>query len=106
MAESQSLTSEKPSLLKYTSVMLKEPRMRRQLGMIFWRSGLVCQWRVIPITLLMKKTLKYRKRDFSGMPCSMGGDLSRGDDFCDFTFYVSFIKRDIWNQNQSVYFQT
>lgn len=33
-----------------------------------------------------EETLKYRKRDFSGMPCSMGGDLSRGDDFCDFTF--------------------
>lgn len=32
-----------------------------------------------------EETLKYRKRDFSGMPCSMGGDLSRGDDFCDFT---------------------
>ena len=31
-----------------------------------------------------EETLKYR--DFSGMPCSMGGDLSRGDDFCDFTF--------------------
>lgn len=33
-----------------------------------------------------EETLKYRKRDFSGMPCSMGGDLSRGDDFCGFTF--------------------
>ena len=33
-----------------------------------------------------EETLKYRKRDFSGMPCSMGGDLSRGDDFCDFIF--------------------
>lgn len=33
-----------------------------------------------------EETLKYRKRDYSGMPCSMGGDLSRGDDFCDFTF--------------------
>lgn len=33
-----------------------------------------------------EETLKYRRRDFSGMPCSMGGDLSRGDDFCDFTF--------------------
>lgn len=33
-----------------------------------------------------EETLKYHKRDYSGMPCSMGGDLSRGDDFCDFTF--------------------
>lgn len=28
----------------------------------------------------------HRKRDFWGMRCSMGGDLSQGDDFCAFTF--------------------
>lgn len=33
-----------------------------------------------------EETLPHRKRDFWQMPCSMGGDLSRGDDFCDFTF--------------------
>lgn len=33
-----------------------------------------------------EETLKFRKRNYSGLPCSMGGDLSRGDDFCDFTF--------------------
>ena len=27
-----------------------------------------------------------RKRDFWNMPCSMGADLSQGDDFCAFTF--------------------
>lgn len=27
-----------------------------------------------------------RKRDYWGMPCSLGGDLSQGDDFCSFTF--------------------
>lgn len=27
-----------------------------------------------------------RKRSFWGMPCAMGADLSRGDDFCAFTF--------------------
>lgn len=27
-----------------------------------------------------------RKRNFDGMPCSMGGDMSLGDDFCAFTF--------------------
>ena len=27
-----------------------------------------------------------RRRDFWRMPCSMGGDLSRGDDFCSFVF--------------------
>ena len=33
-----------------------------------------------------EETLPHRKRDFWGMPCSMGGDLSQGDDFCAFTF--------------------
>lgn len=33
-----------------------------------------------------EETLKHRKRDFWGMPCSMGADLSQGDDFCAFTF--------------------
>lgn len=33
-----------------------------------------------------KETLPHKKRDFWQMPCSMGGDLSRGDDFCAFTF--------------------
>lgn len=28
----------------------------------------------------------HRKRDFWGMPCALGADLSRGDDFCSFTF--------------------
>ena len=27
-----------------------------------------------------------RKRDYWGLPCSLGGDLSQGDDFCAFTF--------------------
>lgn len=33
-----------------------------------------------------EETLPHRKRDFWQMPCSVGADLSRGDDFCDFTF--------------------
>ena len=33
-----------------------------------------------------EETLPHRRRDFWQMPCAMGGDLSRGDDFCDFTF--------------------
>jgi phage terminase large subunit-like protein len=31
-------------------------------------------------------TLPHRRRDFWSMTCSMGGDLSQGDDFCAFTF--------------------
>ncbi len=33
-----------------------------------------------------EETLPHRKRDFWQMPCSLGGDLSQGDDFCSFTF--------------------
>lgn len=33
-----------------------------------------------------EETLPHRKRDYWEMPCSMGADLSQGDDFCSFTF--------------------
>lgn len=33
-----------------------------------------------------EETLVHRHRDFWRMPCSMGIDLSQGDDFCSFTF--------------------
>lgn len=33
-----------------------------------------------------EETLPHQRRDFWSMPCSMGADLSQGDDFCSFTF--------------------
>lgn len=33
-----------------------------------------------------EETIPHRKRDYWGLPCSMGADLSQGDDFCSFTF--------------------
>ena len=33
-----------------------------------------------------EETLPHRPQDFWGMPCSLGADLSQGDDFCAFTF--------------------
>lgn len=33
-----------------------------------------------------EETLPHRRRDFWSMPCSLGADLSQGDDFCAFTF--------------------
>ena len=33
-----------------------------------------------------EETLCHRKRDYWGMPCALGADLSQGDDFCAFTF--------------------
>jgi phage terminase large subunit-like protein len=34
-----------------------------------------------------EETLPHRKRDFWQLPCSLGADLSQGDDFCAFTFF-------------------
>lgn len=33
-----------------------------------------------------EETIAHRRREFWQMPCSMGADLSQGDDFCAFTF--------------------
>lgn len=33
-----------------------------------------------------EETLPHRRRSFWQMPCALGADLSRGDDFCAFTF--------------------
>lgn len=33
-----------------------------------------------------EETLPHKKRDYWGMPCSLGADLSQGNDFCAFTF--------------------
>nr|DAE23993.1 MAG TPA: Large Terminase [Siphoviridae sp. ctoiA13] len=33
-----------------------------------------------------EETIPHRRRSFWQLPCSMGADLSKGDDFCSFTF--------------------
>jgi phage terminase large subunit-like protein len=33
-----------------------------------------------------EETIPHVRRDFWDLPCSLGGDLSQGDDFCAFTF--------------------
>ena len=33
-----------------------------------------------------EETVPHGKRDYWGMPCTLGADLSQGDDFCAFTF--------------------
>lgn len=33
-----------------------------------------------------EETIPHRRRDFWQLPCSLGADLSQGDDFCAFTF--------------------
>ena len=34
-----------------------------------------------------EETIAHRKRDYWQLPCSLGADLSQGDDFCAFTFF-------------------
>lgn len=34
-----------------------------------------------------EETLCHNKKDYFGMSCAMGADLSQGDDFCSFTFW-------------------
>ena len=39
-----------------------------------------------------EETLCHRKREFWGMPCALGADLSQGDDFCAFTFLFPMVR--------------
>lgn len=39
-----------------------------------------------------EETQIHRKRDYWRMPCSMGADISQGDDFCSFTFLFPLSK--------------
>ena len=38
-----------------------------------------------------EETLPHRRRSFWKMPCSLGADLSQGDDFCAFTFLFPLV---------------
>ena len=39
-----------------------------------------------------EETLPHKRRDYWGMPCALGADLSQGDDFCAFTFLFPLSK--------------
>ena len=38
-----------------------------------------------------EETLPHKKRSYWQMPCSLGADLSQGDDFCAFTFLLQMV---------------
>lgn len=48
------------------------------------RFGIPCEGYTYFFTY--EETLCHRKRDYWGMACALGADLSQGDDFCSFTF--------------------
>lgn len=37
-----------------------------------------------------EETIPHKHREYWGLPCALGGDLSQGDDFCAFTFMFPF----------------
>lgn len=39
-----------------------------------------------------EETIPHPRRQFWGLPCSMGADLSQGDDFCAFTFLFPLLR--------------
>jgi phage terminase large subunit-like protein len=41
-----------------------------------------------------EETIPHRRRDFWNLPCSLGADLSQGDDFCAFTFLFPLNNKD------------
>ena len=48
------------------------------------RFGIPCEG--LSYYFTYEETLCHKKRDYWGMSCAMGADLSQGDDFCAFTF--------------------
>ena len=48
------------------------------------RFGIPCEGYTYYFTY--EETLPHRRQEFWQMPCSLGADLSQGDDFCAFTF--------------------
>ena len=60
----------------------KAPAVRNDI--LAKRFGIPCEGYTYFFTY--EETLPHRKRDYWQMPCSLGADLSQGDDFCAFTF--------------------
>ena len=48
-----------------------------------------------------EETLPHRKRDYWQLPCALGADLSRGDDFCAFTFLFPLTNGDFGIKTRS-----
>lgn len=53
-----------------------------------------------------EETLPHRPRDYWGMPCALGADLSQGDDFCAFTFFFPLKNGDFGIKTRSYISET
>ena len=74
--------------VSYETYQLDKERMEKSPStkndILAKRFGIPCEGYTYFFTY--KETLCHRPRDFWNMQCAMGVDLSRGDDFCAFTF--------------------
>lgn len=48
-----------------------------------------------------EETIPHRKRDYWGLPCALGLDLSQGDDFCAFDFLFPLARGDFGIKTRS-----
>ena len=48
-----------------------------------------------------EETIPHRRKNFWNMPCSLGADLSQGDDFCAFTFLFPLPRGDFGVKTRS-----
>lgn len=67
------------------------------------RFGIPCEGYTYFFTY--EETLKSRKRDYWGMACALGADLSQGDDFCAFTFLFP-LRREMFGIKARSYITT
>lgn len=67
------------------------------------RFGIPCEGYTYFFTY--EETLKSRKRDYWGMTCALGADLSQGDDFCAFTFLFP-LRREMFGIKARSYITT
>lgn len=63
------------------------------------RFGIPCEGYTYFFTY--EETLPHKNRSFWGMPCSLGADLSQGDDFCAFTFMFPLHNEDFGIKTRS-----
>ena len=78
----------KPGLVSYETYQLEVERAEKAPAV---RNDILAKRFGIPMEgytyyFTYEETIPHRKRDFWKMPCSLGVDLSLGDDFCAFTF--------------------
>ena len=78
----------KPGLVTYETYQTEVERAENvpdaKNDILAKRFGIPCEGYTYYFTY--EETLPHKHREFWGLPCALGADLSQGDDFCAFTF--------------------